>query len=108
MFHQQIARDPREAEEMAEKLIIDVHKEFLKRATQILLKVRDGDVQFLQSFVISMIIRDLWTRNHAIYKTAEEAKAVTKEELYKLCEPIGLQLDELEKFMEKVTKGGIL
>ena len=92
---------------MADKLIIDMHIEFLKRCRQILNKVRDGDLKFLQSFVISMIVRDIWTRNNASFEP-EEAKAQTKEELAKLCEGVGLELGNLETFLANVQKSAIL
>jgi hypothetical protein len=91
----------------ADKLIIDVHQEFLKRARQVLLKVREGNVQWLQSFVISMVVRDLWTRNHGLL-APQDAIARTKEELTKLCEVAGLELGDLENFMAKVSRSGVL
>lgn len=91
-----------------EKLVIDVHQEFLKRAAQILAKLKDGDVRFMQSFIISMIVRDIWTRNNAPHIRPEDSKAKTIEEVKKLCEKAGVDLGNLEKFMENVVKGGIV
>ena len=93
---------------MAEKLIIDVHTEFLKRAAQILAKVREGETKWMQSFIISMVVRDLWTRNHAPHIPAGESQARTKEELAKLCEAAGLELGNLEEFMRNVVRGGVV
>ena len=93
---------------MADKLIIDVHQEFLKRAASLLVRVREGNTQWLQSFVISMIVRDLWTRNNAPHIPAEESEARTKEELRKLCEQAGLDLGNLTEFMANVKKGGVV
>lgn len=103
-----LQRTETELEQMADKLIIDVHKEFLKRAAQILAKVREGDVRWLQSFVISMVVRDLWTRNNAPNIKPEESAARTKEELAKLCESAGLELGNLEQFMANVARGGVV
>lgn len=89
------------------KLIIDVHVEFLKRAVQVFLKVREGNVKWLQSFVISMVVRDLWTRNNT-WLQESEARQKTKEELAKLCEQAGVEIDDLEAFLSNVMKSGIL
>jgi len=89
------------------KLIIDVHGEFLKRAREVLLKVKDGSTTWMQSFIISLVVRDLWTRNHALVGSAE-AIARTKEELAKLCEQCGLELGDLEAFMVKVSRSGVI
>lgn len=84
-------------------MIIDLHKEFLKGAQVMLKKVQERDVRWMQSFIISMIIRDLYTRNTNKYPAAE-AMARTKEELHKLTEPIGLELGDLETFLSDFNK----
>lgn len=85
-------------------LIIDLHKEFLKGAHVILLKVREQDIRFMQSFIIGMIVRDIYTRNTNQYSSQAEALARTKEELQFLCESVGLELGDVEKFLADFTK----
>jgi len=92
---------------MADKLIIDVHQEFIKRAREVLFKVKEGSTQWMQSFIISMVVRDIWTRNNARFPPLE-AMAQTKEELAKLCEQVGVELGDLEAFMAKVTRSGVI
>lgn len=86
-------------------IILDLHGQFLQAAEKILSEVRDRNINWMQSFIISTTIREIYTRNQNRFATPEEALFHTKEEIATLFAKVGLVTGDIEDFLRKSVSG---